>query len=133
MKNTETVILHYLKKNWRRILPKFKLISVNPVIHGVYSDKIIGYADFLFRRGNKHFIAELKYSDDISTDIWGSLKAIGYAKAYELETGFAVQPVVILKKEAITNDTRCLFYSLKLDYITVERTIDGIFIEYDFK
>jgi len=131
--NSEKSIQQYLEKNWKTIFPNFKLIKSQPNIIGNYSQRIIGVADFLFSKGQVKFIAELKYSNtrELCFDLWHSLKVIGYAKAYELYTGKRTKPVVILKKEIITNDIRHLFYELGIFYITVERQEDGLFFEYD--
>lgn len=123
----------YMCDKWNSIFPHLTLIQINPNIYGVCSNKIIGQADFLFRRHKKLYLAELKHGQDKSTDLWTSLKVIGYAKMFELRSCVPAKPVIIVKKSIITNDTRTLFYALKVNYITFELTKDGYFFEYDFE
>ena len=136
MSVTEKSIRKYLVQHWKTIFPRLVLLQEHPSIFGSYSNKRIGEADLLFKTHHsnpKYYIAEIKWSDVGSTDLWWSMKAIGYAKAHELNTRVRTFPVVILKKEILTNDIKHLFYALGLKYITVEWTQNGYEVEYDLK
>ncbi len=131
--NTENKIHKYITEHWEQIFPKFYLIKTYPEIKGFYSNKIIGSADFLFKKNRICYMVELKYSNIGSQDLWGGLKVIGYARAYQLQTGQVVKPVIILRRNLMTHDIKALFWDLKLNYITIDKDIEGYCFEYDFE
>lgn len=130
---TERYIETYLEKHWKEIFPNFKLISFQFPIYGCYSQRKIGIADVAFKKGKTYFIGELKWSGQDSEDVWGSFKAIGYAKMFGLQIKQPVRPVAIFRKELMSNDMRTLFYKIKLDYMLISRDNEGFLVEYDFR
>lgn len=122
----------YIIEHWKQIFPNFYLIESRPSIYGFLSNKRIGYADFLFRKGKSLYIAELKFGWATSEDFWGSFKVLGYAKATELTLHQKVYPVVMLQKDIITEELLTLLYIMKIRYILFSKDKEGYFFEYDF-
>jgi hypothetical protein len=130
---TELKLQEYMVENWKKIFPRLKLIEKNPAINGFVNKKLFGHADFLFQRGRKQlYLAELKYSDIDATDLWNSFKILGYCQMKQLATGKIYHPVIIIKKRIISVDIKAVLSALKISYITIERTMEGYFFEYDF-
>ncbi len=131
---TENRLLDYIVTNWTKIFPRsFELVTKRPTIYGCLSGEYIGQADLLFKRGKQLYIAELKYSQQNSVDLWSSFKIIAYAKMAQLRTAKKVKPVVFLKKEIVTKDIEVLLSALGMGYATFEMTKEGYQFEFCFE
>ena len=126
----ESDLQNYIIDHWHTIFNKFTFIGTEVPVNGIYSHKAIGYIDLIFKYRDLYYITEIK--NKTAYDFWESLKVVGYTKAFSLEHNYPnCRPLILIRKDILTNDRKCILYNLKIRYITFEWTSEGYLFEYD--
>jgi hypothetical protein len=130
----EMELMAHLKENWKKYsLSKFHKVSFDCAVYGCISDKRIGLIDIILYNKKSIFVGEVKFTGFSSTNLWESLKILGYSCALNLyhfkknrNSPNFYHPFVMVPKENITYDFLPILYHLKCGYITFDIKDDWI-------